>query len=100
MARDYRTKETATLKEAMTNLLKSYKLNRKFAETEIVQSWGRIMGAPIANRTESVFMHQGVLHIKLSSAPLRHELILSKDKVLELLRREYGADAVVDIIFK
>lgn len=100
MAYDPRSNNTSTLKDAISRLLKAYRLNQKYAETEIVQAWGRLMGQPIANRTDQVFMHQKILYVKLNSAPLRHELANSKTKVIEIIKREFGEDAIIDVIFK
>ena len=95
-----RNNDTQTLKEAMQKLLQSYRLQQKYTETEMVNAWGRLMGKPIAKRTTQVYFHDKKLFVKLNSAPLKQELQMSKTKVLTILRQEFGADAVEDIVFQ
>ena len=40
--------------EAIRNLLNSYNLTNRFDETNIVTSWERLVGKPIARRTKKV----------------------------------------------
>ena len=94
-----RKAETSTIKTAMQELLNTYKIQDKFTSTQIVSSWGRIMGEPIARRTEKVYIKDKKLFIKITSAALKQELSLSKDKVKELFVREFGEDALKEIIF-
>ncbi len=94
-----RKAETSTIKSAMQDLLNTYKIHDKFNATQIIASWERIMGEPIAKRTEKVFIKDKKLYVKITSGPLKQELALSKDKVKELFLKEFGNDALVDIVF-
>lgn len=94
-----RKAETSTIKSAMQELLNTYKIQDKFTATQIVASWARIMGEPIAKRTGKVYIKDKKLYVKITSAALKQELSLSKDKVKELFLKEFGEDALVDVIF-
>jgi hypothetical protein len=101
MKKSYRNKNTSSLKDVMGQLLETYRIDQKFSETELVSAWGRLMGKPIAIRTSQLFVHKKILYVKLTSAPLKHELTLSKSKVLEIIRREFNNDQIIDdIVFK
>jgi predicted nucleic acid-binding Zn ribbon protein len=91
--------EVSTLKEAMQELFKAYRLQDKFDEKQLVASWGRIMGAPIAKRTTSIFINKKKLYVTLNSGPLKQELNYSKHKVLELIWKEFGKEVVEDVVF-
>lgn len=84
----------------MGQLLETYSIDQKFSETELVSAWERLMGKPIASRTSQLFVHKKVLYVTLTSAPLKHELNLSKSKVLEIIRREFNDQILDDIVFK
>jgi hypothetical protein len=58
-----------------------------------------MMGKPIARRTEKMFIKEKVLFVKLNSAPLRHELTISKIKVLEIIHRNFDKTLVTDVKF-
>ncbi|MEQ8712777.1 MAG: DUF721 domain-containing protein [Cyclobacteriaceae bacterium] len=100
MKKSYRNQNTSSLKDVMGQLLETYRIDQKFSETELISAWGRLMGKPIANRTSQLFVHKKVLYVKLTSAPLKHELTLSKSKVLEIIRREFNDQILDDIVFK
>ena len=45
-----------TLKEAIDNMLHVYKLKGKVYEAQLVNSWGRIMGAMIEKHTRDLYL--------------------------------------------
>ena len=80
-------------------MLKSYKLEGKFDEKKLINSWESMMGKPIAKRTEKLFIKERTLFVKLNSAPLRQELTIAKDKVLAIVHQNFGTELVSDIKF-
>ncbi len=96
---DNRKAEVFTMKEAVQDLLNAYRLKDRFDEAQLIASWEKIMGAPIARRTNKIFIKNKVMFIELKSAPLKHELNGSKSKVLALFRQEFGQDIVNEVIF-
>lgn len=101
MSKKYSTRkaEVSTLKEAVEELLNTYRLKSRFDETQLIASWEKIMGAPVARRTNKIFIKNKVMFIELKSAPLKHELNGSKSKVLARFRQEFGRDIVDELIF-
>ncbi len=100
--KDYsiRKSETSTVGEAFNELLNTYRLKDKFNEANLINSWGRLMGPAIANRTSEIYIYRKKLYLKLNSAPLKHELSYQKNKLLELLKKEYGDQVIEDIVIK
>ena len=94
-----RKAEVLSLQEGIEDLLNVFKLKGKFNETHIIASWERIMGAPIAKRTMSLYIRNAKMYVKLNSAPLKHELNMSKTKILELLHRDLGEKVIDEIYF-
>lgn len=90
---------TYAIGDAIQELLEAYRLNDRFTSAQVVASWGKLMGAPIEKRTSKVFLKNKKLFVKLSSAPLKHELNAGKSKILKLFLHEFGPDAVQDIVF-
>lgn len=80
-------------------MLDTYKLRGKFDEKKLINSWETMMGKPIAKRTEKMYIKDKVLFVKLNSAPLRQELTMSKNKVLDILHRDFDKDMVIDVLF-
>lgn len=87
------------LKEGLEALVRAYRLQGKLSEVTIVASWERVMGKAVALKTQEVYVSKGKLFVRLSSAPLKHELIMAKTRVLELLNSEAGASIISEVIF-
>lgn len=96
---DSRKAEVFTLKEAVQDLLNTYRIKDRFDEAQLIASWEKLMGTPIAKRTNKIFIKNKVMFVELKSAPLKHELNQSKSKVLGLFRQEFGPDIVNEVIF-
>ncbi len=97
--RSNRKSSISTVGESLKELLKAYRIQGKFDATRLTSSWERLMGRPIARRTKRVFIKDRKLFVELSSAPLKHQLVLSKDIILDIFEREFGQNMVDDIIF-
>lgn len=80
-------------------MLEFYKLRTKFDETYVAAHWEQIMGAPIAARTTKVYITEAKLYIQLDSAALRNELLMAKNKILQLINQAIGAELVNEVIF-
>ena len=94
-----RNSKISTAAEAFKDFLDLYNIQDKFDETRVVSSWAKLMGQPIAKRTQKIYIKDGRLFVKLSSAPLKHELNLSKSKILDLINGKFPKGIVEDIIF-
>lgn len=94
-----RKADTSTFGEALHELLNAYQLNAKYEQTKLINSWGRLMGEPIAKRTDKLFINNQKLYVKLNSAALKQELNMSKSKILSLFIREFGEVLIEDVVF-
>lgn len=94
-----RRADTSTVGEAVRALLDNYKLTARYEQTQLIQSWERLMGQPIARRTDKLFIKDEKLYVKLNSAPLKQELNMSKSKILALFLQEFGEVIVKDVVF-
>lgn len=84
--------------DAIKALLKQYHIDSKFDEANIITSWERLVGKPIAKRTKKVFIRNHVLFVELTSPSLKHDLNYSKANILELFQREFGKEVVKEIV--
>ena len=89
-----------TIKKAIEELLESYKLKGKINEVRLINSWEKIMGKAISNHTREMHIANRTLYIKLDSAPLRHELMFSKDKMIKLINESIGEPMIDDVVLK
>lgn len=83
---------------AFRNFLRAEKIDNKYREKLLVESWETIMGKPIASRTSSIYITNRILFLKFTSAPMKQELINNKARVIELLKPDFG-DLFDDVKF-
>lgn len=79
--------------------MRAYRLGGKLNEVTAVASWERVMGKAVALKTQEVYVAKGKLFVRLSSAPLKHELVMAKTRVLELLNAAVGAEVITEVVF-
>lgn len=86
------------IKEAIRDLLNSYHIESKFDEAQVVTSWERLVGGPIARRTRKVYIKNKVLYVEFKTAAMKNDFLLHKSKVLEVFQKEFGQQVIRDII--
>jgi len=84
--------------DAIRELLRHYHIQSKFDEANVIASWERLLGKPVAKHTRKVFIRDQVLFVELDSASLKHDLNLHKARILELFEKEVGAGRVKELI--
>lgn len=88
-----------TLKEAIFQLLKTYKLQDGINETKVINSWEKIAGKIITNHTENIYIKNKKLYLKLDSPALKNELSFAKTKLIKSLNDIVKQQVIEDIIF-
>ena len=90
--------EIQSVGQAIREMLNSYRLTNKYDEANIIESWERLVGKPIASRTRKVFIKNKVLFVEFDSPTMRHDFSLHKAEVLEIFRKEFGDGVITEII--
>lgn len=94
-----RRSETQTLKECIDAMINQYRLRGKFNQVNLVASWERIMGKTVASRTNKIFFKEKTLFVQISSAPLKHQLSMSKSRIVELVNKEFEDNLIDEVVF-
>ena len=87
------------IKEAIEQMLKVYKLKRKFDETSLVVAWPEMMGMAIANRTKDIFIRDRKLFIRIESSVIKNELMMMRSNIIEKMNERAGGSVIDGIIF-
>ena len=90
--------EFQSVGQAIRDLLNTYRISNKYDEATIIDSWERLVGKPIANRTKKVSIRNKVLFVEFDSPTMRHDFSLHKAEVLEIFRKEFGRDVITEIV--
>ncbi|MEN7550282.1 DUF721 domain-containing protein [Rapidithrix thailandica] len=91
--------ESLPIKSAIQKLLKVYRLEKRYKNAVIINSWAEVMGNTVAKRTTNLFIKDKTLFVKINSAPLKSELNMSKTKIVQLLNQHVKEKVLEDIIF-
>lgn len=84
--------------QAIRDMFSTYRLSNKYDEANVLDSWERLVGKPIASRTKKVFIKNKVLFVEFDSPSMRHDFSLHKAEVLNIFRKEFGDDVINEII--
>ena len=88
-----------TMKEAVDSMLKAFRLEDKMQQVKLIDSWEKIMGPTVANRTTDIKFYGKKLFVTLNSASLRQELFQEREKIVKLLNTDSGSEVVTEIVF-
>ncbi len=83
---------------AIQQMLAQFHIKAKFDEANVVASWERLVGKPIAKHTKKVYVRNKVVFVELDSPSLKHELTLHKSHLIAILKKEFGDSSVFEIV--
>ena len=96
-----RRTNTQTIKEAIDLFLEENSmLTDKLAEIRLLNSWGKILGSLTERYTTNLYIRKKILYVSLSSAVLKSELMMCREKLISRLNEEAGKDVIEDIVFQ
>jgi len=98
MKKDPRKRDFESVGDAIRQMFRSYNLTSRFDEATLISSWERLVGKPIARRTRKLVVRDKVLFVEFDSPTMRHDFSLHKSQVLEILKKEFGAGVVTEIV--
>ncbi|MEM6641499.1 MAG: DUF721 domain-containing protein [Bacteroidota bacterium] len=86
-----------SFRTAFEDFLKEENLTPTYKQKKLIANWEQVMGRTISSRTEKLFFKEKVLFIKVSSAPLKNEMLQAKQRIMEILENELGKGEVKDV---
>lgn len=88
-----------SLKEALEQMFKVYKIKKRFDETAVVAHWPQLVGKAVANRTKEIYVHDRKLFLRIESSVIRNELLMMRDQIIQKINAEAEDSLIEDIIF-
>ena len=92
-----RRRDTQRLADLLPQVLHDAELEQPLAELRVVRAWPKVVGQMAASYTADVAFRNGVLVVRLTSAALRHELMLSRPQLIAAINREAGTTIVKEV---
>lgn len=90
--------EIQSVGEAIRDMLNNYKLSARFDEANIMDSWERLVGKPIARRTKKLSIRNTVLFVEFDSPTMRRDFSYHKEHILGLFKKEFGPGVITEIV--
>lgn len=100
MARNAKPKDGYFFKieESISGMLKTLNLENRYLQTLAITHWENLLGPTVVSRTEKIFFKENTMCVVVKSAPLKHQLNMSKDKIIKAINKEVGKNVVEDMI--
>lgn len=95
-----RKKNTESLRDVISQVLKSNHLDKPLNEKRIIDAWPIGLGENIMQYTTELSIKNRILYVTLSSSVLRHDLFLSREEIKNSLNKQVGGDIINSIIFR
>ena len=92
-------KNPVSVKNVIDKILLNKKLNNGLLEIRIKDAWKNVMGKNVNTYTTNIKLNKQIIFVKLSSAPLKNELVYRSDTIIKLLNNELGQERIKEIKF-
>lgn len=93
-------KNSERLGTVMAQYLAQSGLQSLLNEYRVVQAWEKVTGHAVALRTRDVGIRNGKLHVRITSAAMRSDLMMRRTDLVRKLNAEAGAQVITDIAFQ
>ena len=92
-----RENKTFSIKDLIPQMLQENKLQKGMDQMAVKEAWENVMGNGVMSYTESIYLKNNTLFVKLSSSTLREELGYGKNKIIEMLNDSLNSTLIKSI---
>lgn len=80
--------------------LRQESLESPLNEQRLLDAWPQILGPTISFYTRDLYIKNQTLFVHLTSAALRQELMMARERLVRSLNQKVGATVITNIIFR
>lgn len=95
-----RKKNTQPIGDVIKEYLKALKIDDKLKEVQLIKSWDDVVGKTIARSTNTIYIKNRKLFVKLNSSVIRNELFMLREGLKKALNDKAGEEIIDEIILK
>ena len=92
-------KKPLSVGEVLENFLSRSGLKRRVQEQKILDSWERVVGKTVAERTEPIRVQNRVLQVKVDSSVWMQQLQFMKGLIIQKFQQQMGGNFLQDLRF-
>src|SRR5262249_36949711 len=87
--------------ELVPKMMQRLGLRERLHETEVIETWSKIVGEFIAAHSAPFALRDGILYVRVLQPALQYELEqISKTEILRKLKQRFGGKTIRDIRFR
>ena len=75
-------------------------IEQGLAEYRMKKAWNEMLGVGVSKSTQSLYVHNRILFVKIHSSVMRNELSMMKDEIIKRLNESAGRNIIEDLIIK
>lgn len=92
--------EAKSIAEIIGDFMQQEDIELTMLERRALQHWVNVVGPGVNRMTTERFVENGVITVKISSAALRNDLMLSRSSIIAQLNQLVGKPVIKEIIFR
>ena len=85
--------------DVLRTILEDSRLQGRMDELRAADLWSKIVGKDIASQTSHPTVKNGVMSIGVPNASLRHELLMNRSLLREIINQHIGKETIIEIRF-
>lgn len=89
-----------SLGEALKDFLNKSRLKGDIQALQIDDVWEEIMGKIVARYTDKLQIIGATLFISTSVAPLKHELLYQREKIMQRVNEKLGKNVIKEVVIR
>ncbi len=92
--------DAKSIAEIIGDFMQQEDIETAVLEHKALQLWGNVVGPGVNRMTTERYVDDGVITVKISSAALRNDLMLTRSSIIEQLNNLVGKPVIKEIIFR
>ncbi len=95
-----RRTDSEPISDVVYQYLREQGLETPLNEFRLIQAWNTVMGKTVSRYTQDLQIHNQVLYVTLSSAPLKNEIMMRRTQLAKALNEHVGAQVISSIVVR
>ena len=92
--------EAKSIAEIIGDFMQHEDIEDAVLEQKALRLWNQVVGPGVNRMTTERFVDNGVITVKISSAALRNDLMLSRTAIITQLNQLVGKAVIKEIVFR
>ena len=92
--------EAKSIADIIGDFMQQEDIETTMLEHKALQLWGQVVGPGVNRLTTERYVDDGVITVKIASAALRNDLMLSRSHLIAQLNQLVGKPVIKEIIFR